>query len=289
MQYVLSGSEKIFCSDDDRLQKHLDTYFNKDESFKAELQETVTGMQVKGWEYMYARQGSDGRLKFDNADCIGVVEVEGRFADDGKDQYIWKYVDRIDKKGHVRFKIRVIDDVKTYFYEQDDDGNISKDESVEVNPRPHRVYEKNGEKFTKKDDKPFIPFFRLDNNKKRIGHLPVVKPLIDDYDIMASSLTNNLADFDTPLYVVRGYDEDMDKLQTNLRTKKMIGIDEDGGIDVKTIDVPYQARMAKLEHDEKCIYKFGMGLNLSGLKDTAATTNIAIKAAYSLLQLRCNK
>ena len=30
-----------------------------------------------------------------------------------------------------------------------------------------------------------------------------------------------------------------------------------------------------------------MGLNLSGLKDTSATTNIAIKAAYSLLDLRC--
>lgn len=43
----------------------------------------------------------------------------------------------------------------------------------------------------------------------------------------------------------------------------------------------------KLELDEKNIYRFGMGLNLSGLKDTSATTNIAIKAAYSLLDLRC--
>lgn len=42
-----------------------------------------------------------------------------------------------------------------------------------------------------------------------------------------------------------------------------------------------------MELDEKNIYRFGMGLNLSGLKDTSATTNIAIKAAYSLLDLRC--
>ena len=53
--------------------------------------------------------------------------------------------------------------------------------------------------------------------------------------------------------------------------------------------LPYQARVAKLELDEKSIYRFGMGLNMSGLKDTAATTNIAIKAAYSLLEMRCNK
>ncbi len=64
---------------------------------------------------------------------------------------------------------------------------------------------------------------------------------------------------------------------------------EDGDIDVKTVDIPYQARQAKLELDEKNIYRFGMGLNTSGLKDTNATTNIAIKAAYSLLDLKCSK
>lgn len=74
-------------------------------------------------------------------------------------------------------------------------------------------------------------------------------------------------------------------------TKKLIGIPDEGnaGVDIKTVDVPYQARQAKLELDEKGIYKFGMGLNMSGLKDTSATTNIAIKAAYSLLEMRCSR
>ncbi len=69
----------------------------------------------------------------------------------------------------------------------------------------------------------------------------------------------------------------------------MIAVGESGDIDVKTVDIPYQARQAKLELDEKNIYRFGMGLNTSGLKDTNATTNIAIKAAYSLLDLKCSK
>ena len=56
-----------------------------------------------------------------------------------------------------------------------------------------------------------------------------------------------------------------------------------------TVDVPYQARQAKLELDEKNIYRFGMGLNTAGLKDTNATTNISIKMLYSLLDLRCSK
>ena len=69
----------------------------------------------------------------------------------------------------------------------------------------------------------------------------------------------------------------------------MEATDSGAGVDIKTVDVPYQARAAKLELDEKNIYRFGMGLNMSGLRDTAATTNIAIKAAYSLLELRCGK
>ena len=99
-----------------------------------------------------------------------------------------------------------------------------------------------------------------------------------------------IRDSDTPVYAVKGFQgNDLNELQQNLKTKKMIGVGEDGDIDVKTVDIPYQARQAKLELDEKNIYRFGMGLNTSGLKDTNATTNIAIKAAYSLLDLKCSK
>ena len=74
-----------------------------------------------------------------------------------------------------------------------------------------------------------------------------------------------------------------------MKTKKLIGVDSEGDVEVRTVDVPYQARQAKAADDEKNIYRFGMGLNTAGLKDTAATTNIAIKAAYSLLELKANK
>ena len=69
----------------------------------------------------------------------------------------------------------------------------------------------------------------------------------------------------------------------------MLGVPEEGGIEVHTVEIPYSARKEKLELDEKNIYRFGFGLNTSGLKDTNATTNIAIKAAYSLLDLKCSK
>ena len=289
-QYVMSGAaDGLIMSKEPKLQKELDAYFNNNKKFKVELAETITGQQAKGFDYMYAYRGKDDRLQFENADCLGVVEVEGRFAEDGKEQRIYKYLDRIDKDNNRQWKILVIDDENTYYYKQADDGKIERDEDVELNPRPHAVYEKDG-KLYKKNGYKLLPFFRLDYNKKRSSLLKTVKPLIDDYDLMASSLSNNLVDFDTPMHVVKGFHGDnLDELQQNIKTKKMIGVDEDGGVEVKTVDVPYQARQAKLELDEKSIYRYGMGLNMSGLKDTAATTNIAIKAAYSLLELRCGK
>ena len=107
---------------------------------------------------------------------------------------------------------------------------------------------------------------------------------------MECGLSNNLIDFDTPIHVVSGFQGDnLDELQQNLKTKKIIGVDEGGGIQINTVDIPYQARKVKADEDEKNIYRFGMGLDMTGLKDTAATTNMAIKAAYLLLDMKANK
>lgn len=287
-QYTLSGNEPFVMSDLPELQTELDNRFNNNDDFIDELSEVITDCQTKGFAFMYALKDSKDCMKFTCADSIGVVEVEARFADDKKDHVIYWYVDRIDKEGKRIKKIMDWDDEQVYYYVQTDEGEIQTDTSVEINPRPHTLYQIDGDDKTYYDSLGFIPFFRLDNNKKQMSNLKAVKALIDDYDLMASSLSNNLIDFDHPIYLVKGFEGDnLDELQQNLKTKKVVGVGSEGGIEVHTVDVPYEARKVKLELDEKNIYRFGMGLNLSGLKDTSATTNIAIKAAYSLLDLRC--
>lgn len=290
VQYMLSGDGVYIKSNDPELQKHLDDYFNQNEDFTAEIAELLTDCQSKGFSYMYAYKNADDKIAFQCADAIGVVEVREKDTDDGCSYVIYWYIDRIEKGKKKIKRIQVWDKEQTYFYVQTDKGDIVKDESEKINPKPHTIYSKEGDKSTYYEGFGFIPFFRLDNNKMQCSSLKTVKDLIDDYDLMASSLSNNLVDFDTPIHVVKGFEGDnLDELQQNLKTKKIIGVDENGGLDVKTVDVPFQARVAKLELDEKNIYRFGMGLNTAGLKDTAATTNVAIKAAYSLLDLRCAK
>lgn len=290
VQYMLSGTDGFVKSDIPELQTELDAYFNENEDFAAELSEVLTGCQTKGFEYMYGYKNEDDKLSFMCADSVGVIEVREKDADDGCKYVIYWYIDRIEKGKKNIKRIQVWDDKQTYFYVQEDDGEIALDASEKINPKPHILYKKEGDDSNYYDWFGYIPFFRLDNNKKQIPSLKTVKALIDDYDIMASSLSNNLVDFDTPLHVVKGFEGDnLETIQQNIKTKKIMGVGEGGDVEVRTVDIPYEARKVKLELDEKNIYRFGMGLNTAGLKDTAATTNIAIKAAYSLLDLKASK
>lgn len=291
VQYILSGDGMLIKSKIPELQTELNTYFNQNEDFMAELSDVLTGCVSKGFEYMYAYKNENNKLSFQCADCMGVIEVSKKDAEDKCEYKIYWYTETIKTKKIKR--IQVWDDKQVYFYVQEDDGAIKLDESETNNPRPHILYKKEGDDNTYYDALGYIPFFRLDNNKKKFSGLRTIKDIIDDYDLMKCGLSNNLVDFDMPIHVVKGFEGDnLDELQQNLKTKKIIGMEstETGaGVEIKTVDIPYEARKANLELDEKNIYRFGMGLNMSGLKDTNATTNIAIKAAYSLLELKCTK
>lgn len=284
IQYMFSG-EKIVKSDIPELQEELDKYFGAE--FINELVNTGTDCKAGGFGYMYAYKSNEGRTKFLHAEALNVVEVRETESDDNCEYVIYHYIERIGKNKDVITKIQVWDKDYVYYYVQDDEGTIKIDNSVKLNPRPHIVYEKRGEEYG--SSLGYIPFFKLKNNKSEISDLYTTKELIDDYDLMACGLSNNIQDFDFPIYAVSGFQGDnLDELITNFRTKKTVGVGEGGSVDIKTINIPYQARISKLELDEKNIYRFGMGFNSCQLGD-GNITNVVIKSRYALLDLKCNK
>lgn len=271
----------------DGLQDFLDSYF--DEDFWSEVSELISGTYNKGFEYIYCYKNTEDKLVFECSDSMGVVEVREKESSDKQKYIIYWYIDRIDKNNKIIKKIQVWSDKEVTYFQQVNSGQIVPDSEMNPNTLPHVVFtdetnDRKGYSFG------FIPFFRLDLNRKQISGLNPIKALIDDYDIMQCGLSNNIADFDTPIHIVKGFEgDDLDELQVNLKTKKVVGVDEEGDIDIKTVNIPYQARQAKAADDEKNIYRFGMGLNTAGLKDTSATTNLAIKAAYALLDMKADK
>jgi SPP1 family phage portal protein len=113
--------------------------------------------------------------------------------------------------------------------------------------------------------------------------------LIDDYDLMACFLSNNLQDFSEAIYVVKGFrGDDLSKLRQNIKAKKTVGVGADGGVDIQTVEIPVEARKTKLEIDKDAIYKFGMAFDSTQVGD-GNITNVVIKSRYALLDMKCNK
>lgn len=287
VQYVLSGKNGFVFSDDPQLQDKLNEYFNDNEQFKMELNEHLTGVVVKGFNHMYAFKNKEGKTQFESADSLGVIELKAKDTSDHKDYVIYLYTENVGK--HVITKVQLWDEHQTTYFYKMDNGALELDKTEPVNPRPHILYHVGGDERTYYDSYGFIPFFRMDNCKKRFSGLKPIKDLIDDYDLMSCGLSNNLQDASEYLVVVKGFQgNDMEELIQNTKTKKHIGVDENGGVEFKTVDVPYDARKAKLELDEKNIYRFGMGFNSAQLGD-GNVTNVVIKSRYALLDIKANK
>ena len=287
VQYLLSNPVE-FETADTELKTYLEEYI--DDDFQLMLQEMVEGASKKAYEFAYVYRATSGKLLFKVADSRKVVVI---YDDMNEVIAIIRYYDTDITKDNRKVtvtKAELWDTEKTWFFVSSSDYNnrFILDESQEINPRFHQVVEDSDGNLLGKGFG-YIPFLKLSNNKNEKTDLEPIKALIDDYDLMACALSNNLVDFDHPIYAVKGYGKDnLDELVTNLRTKRTVGVSQDGGIDVKTVDIPVTARKTKLETDKEAIYKFGMAFDSSQVGDGNITT-IVIKSRYSLLDLKCNK
>ena len=284
VQYLLSNPIEV-TTEQAGLQEYLDEYINED--FQLMLQELVEGASQKSYEYAFWKIDTDNRLRFKTADALKIIPIYDEFYN--IEQIIYYYDDQIvkDNKQKTVTKIQLWTKDEVFYFVQEDGQAVKLDNSVEYNPKPHLLAQKGEDKLGKGYGR--VPFICLQNNRGKTNDLQPIKDLIDDYDMMACALSNNLIDFDHPIYAVRGYEGDnLSSLVTNLKTKKTVGVGENGGIDVITTNIPVEARKAKLEIDKEAIYKFGMGFDSSQTGD-GNVTNVVIKSRYSLLDLKCNK
>lgn len=139
-----------------------------------------------------------------------------------------------------------------------------------------------------------IPFAPMYNNRHKLTDLEIVKVLIDCYDLTLSDFANNFIDFQELILFIRNYSENVAtqtaavELMDWLKKYKMISVRQDGGIDIISREVPYQARSEFLTILKKLIYTFGKGVDIDDLKG-GSLTNVVIKAHFSLLDMKANK
>lgn len=290
VSYLINPLDRHVTSENEALDKELARYF--DESFNLELLEACTDASKNGSGYLYAYTSASGEARFQHSSMLGTVEVRDSLTDADCDFMIYRYLDRIDRNQTEVERIVVWDANWMWYFIKTDKGIVLDESRLPDNPRAHMQWEDDSQEGTFYSGFGFIPFWRVDNNRNRQSDLKPVKAIIDDYDLMKCGLSNNLQDLTEGFFVVKGYNGDdggLTEMITNFRKKRHIGVSEEGGVEIQTVQIPYEARKVNMEIDKENIYQFGMGLNTTGLKDTSATTNIAIKTAYALLDLKCNR
>ena len=281
--YILSNGVE-FRTDDEELKKALKPYFG--DTFIEELQEVLIDAVVRGFGYIYWYRDVNGSTRFCHADSLGIVEVKDGDDTDTVNDYIIRYYPVRIKNGKLAVRVEVWDKDMTWYYLQTG-GSLELDPNVKLNPYPHVLYRSGEEYFYEECDR--IPFLRLDNNRKQLSGIHKIKPIIDDYDLMDCGLSNNLQDINEGIYVVRGFKgQDYDELLMNVKSRKVVGVGEKGDLDIKTINIPYEARMAKMEEDEKNIYRTALAFNSSQTGD-GNITNIILKSRYTLLDMKSRK
>lgn len=285
VQYILSGGIQIEA-EDQQLQEYLESYF--DEDFVAEVSELLEGTITKGWDYLIAYKEANNRTRFLHFDSLGIIEIKEGNLDTTTDAFIYYYPIQTEKQRST-LRIEYWDAKETTYYICQG-GKIELDKNAKLNPRPHVLYDIGSDYEYEIGELGYLPLFRLDNSKKQISGLAPVKDMIDDYDLMDCGLSNNIQDTAEGIYVIKGYKggRNLDEITYNVKKKKQIAVSEKGDVDIKTINIPYEARKQKAEMDEKNIYRFGMGFNSAQVGD-GNITNIVIKSRYFLLDLKCNK
>ncbi len=285
VQYLLSNPIELEV-EDETFKTHLEEYY--DDDMQLFLQEALEGASIKGHEYAYARTNNQDRLCFQVSDSIQTFDI---FDDNRDRKAIVRYYDKDITRNGKNVTVthaEVWNDKEVTFYIKDENKRFSLDVNRELNPRPHVIAQTDDGQMLERSYGT-LPFYRLSNNKKELTDLEPIKPLIDDYDLMACFLSNNLQDFAEAIYVVKGFrGDDLSKLRQNVKAKKVVGTGENGGLDIKTVDIPIAARQAKLDIDKDAIYKFGMGFDSTQIGD-GNITNVVIKSRYALLDMKANK
>lgn len=138
---------------------------------------------------------------------------------------------------------------------------------------------------------PTLPIIPLWGNPLRQSELKGMRNSIDAYDLIKSGFANDL-DSALVYWILQGTggvsDVDFAKFLERIRSMAGGAIDDDVKIDAKTVDIPYESRVAYLERLEQDMYNDFQALNVTALQGGNKTAT-EINAAYLPLDLKCDQ
>jgi SPP1 family phage portal protein len=278
-------ANKLFV---DRINEMLGDVFND----KANI--WVQGAANKGIEWLHTFIDKAGDFRYCIIPAQQIIPIYDSEYEEDLEQIIRYYsITVVDgNKTKLRYKVELWDKEKVTYYMQQDDDSYALDLLQTPNPCYHWYSFNTSDPETMKENSwGRIPFIALENNDECMSDLNMTKSLIDDYDLNVSDFSNNLAEIQELIWVLRGYEgSDLNEFMHNLKTHKAIKLaaDENSGATTETADLPHDSKDSHLNRLEDNIYIFGMGVNMNTDKFGNSPSGIALKFMYQLLDLNAS-
>ncbi|MFS0655702.1 phage portal protein [Bacillus sp. 179-C3.3 HS] len=280
VQYLL-GKPITFNAEDETFLSVVNEFI--DEDFDDCMQELLKNASNKGKEWLHPFVDEEGNFDYLRIPAEEVIPVY----DSTKKRsllYAIRYYDvkTIDDK--ITRKVELYTDEQIYYYVEDN-GSLVLDFDYENNPESH-FYDKRGKGYGWGK----VPMIEFKNNEEGVSDLIFYKDLIDQYNNNISNNANTFDEMQDLIYVLKNFaGQDLSEFTTNLRHYKAVEVSGEGGLEMKSAEIPMDSANSHLDRLEENIYRFGQGVNNNPDKVGNSPTNVAIKNLYSLLDLKANE
>ncbi|AKA69847.1 phage portal protein [Clostridium scatologenes] len=280
----LLGKSPVYTSLNDKFQKKVNEIL--DEDFDDILNESGIEASNKGISYLQVYIDDSEKLRFKLIPSEQVVPIWDD-TDHSKLQSVIRYYYVTVYEGKNKkdvLKVEYWDD-KTVMYYTDYNGRLIPDVEANETTEPLGHYLKDEDHYGWGR----VPFIVVKNNNKELSDLTFVKYLIDDYDLNTSDISNNIAELQSLIYVLKNYaGQDVGEFIQDLRYYKAIKVEGDGGVESLNSNLNVDASEKHLDRLKKDIYQFGQCVNMDTDKFGANPSGVSLKFLYSGLDLKCN-
>lgn len=276
----LCGKPVVINAEPDEYADLINVYF--DEEWDDRLQEIAKNVSNKGVEWLHPYIDAEGNFDYINIpaeQCIPIYDTEYQKELVALIRY---YPFWVNGRETIRAEWWTPEFVT--FYIQGGNGQFVMEAAEDgKNPDSHFYYNEKGYGWGRV---PFVPF---KNNEEQLGDLQAYKKLLDVYDYINSDMANDLTDVQKLIYVLSGYEgTSLAEFLVNLRRYRAIKVDDVGGVDTLSAQIPVEAINAFLDRAEENIFLFGQGVNMKTDRFGHSPSGVALKFLNSLLELKAN-
>lgn len=287
INYLLS-KEFTIQGDDTYVQK-LREYF--DDKFRLTLTNVGSASVISGIAWIQIYYNDKGQLKFKHIPSeeiipfwhdsehteldaiIRIYEIE-EYGSNNAEKKIYEFIEYWTKEGVWKYKRLKAG------------GNMVLQNTIDGEGH-FKVVDSKGEEKSAVWDK--VPFVAFKYNRDEVSLLNWIKPLIDDYDVNTSDVSNNLQDIPNAIKVVEGYeDNDKEEFNKNLNFFRTIFVGEGGKVSVLETPTNVDEVDVHLTRLRKDIFEFGGGVDTVN-KELRDVSGVALRFQYADLDMDCSE